>query len=138
VLCPMGKVLYPGSYTRRTKVVAFYNYEACRACVCRCTKSRFKRFAIVMREEDFSRVYNSEGLFVRRFGVKADRGFVGLRKCLCEHPFGSLKRGFGMGYCLLRGIERVRGEFSLSFLVYNLRRVLNIVGVSRLLQAIQP
>jgi len=82
-------------------------------------------------------VYDEGGLFVRRFRVRSDKGVVLLRKCLCEHPFGSLKRGFGMGYCLLRGVEKVRGEFSLSFLVYNLRRVLNIVGVSKLLQTIQ-
>ncbi|MDQ3812740.1 MAG: hypothetical protein M3347_02170 [Armatimonadota bacterium] len=34
----------------------------------------------------------------------------------------------------MRGLKKVRGEFSLSTLAYNLRRVLNIVGVKKLLE----
>ncbi|MCK5094566.1 MAG: hypothetical protein KAR18_07575, partial [Spirochaetes bacterium] len=34
----------------------------------------------------------------------------------------------GYTYFLLKGIEKVRGEFSLVCFVYNLKRVLNIVG----------
>jgi hypothetical protein len=54
-----------------------------------------------------------------------------------EHPFGVLKRVMDMGYCLLKGFERVRGEFSLAFLAFNLKRVINLVGVQKLIQVIQ-
>lgn len=37
---------------------------------------------------------------------------------------------------LTRGLERVRGEFSLSALAYNLRRVLNLKPMSELLSAL--
>ena len=37
------------------------------------------------------------------------------------------------GYFLLKGLRKVRGEFSLTALAYNLKRVLNIVGVPQLL-----
>ena len=37
------------------------------------------------------KVYNSEGLFVRSFRVRADKAFVRLCKTLSEHPFGVLK-----------------------------------------------
>jgi hypothetical protein len=33
----------------------------------------------------------------------------------------------------MRGLERVRAEFSLTALAYNLRRVLNIVGLPKLI-----
>jgi hypothetical protein len=92
---------------------------------------------MVMREETFSKVYDESGLFVRQVRVKPDKGFVLLRKSIVEHPFGTLKRAMDAGYCLLKGVERVRGEFSLAFLAYNLKRAINLVGVSKLIQTIQ-
>ena len=58
------------------------------------------------------------------------------RKALAEHPFGTMKRGMDQGYFLLKGLRKVRGEFSLTTLSYNLKRVLNIVGVPRLLEVL--
>jgi transposase len=40
------------------------------------------------------------------------------------------------GYFLLRGLAKVRGEFTLTALAYNLKRVLNIVGVRGLIAAL--
>ena len=41
------------------------------------------------------------------------------------------------GAFLMRGLDNVRGEFSLTALVYNLRRALNIVGVGTMIAAAQ-
>jgi hypothetical protein len=40
------------------------------------------------------------------------------------------------GAFLMRGLEKVRAEFSLTALAYNLRRVLNIVGFAELMAAV--
>jgi hypothetical protein len=40
------------------------------------------------------------------------------------------------GAFLMRGLENVRAEFSLTALVYNLQRALNILGVRKLLAAV--
>jgi hypothetical protein len=37
----------------------------------------------------------------------------------------------------MRGLEKVRAEFSLTALAYNLTRVFNILGVATLLQALK-
>ena len=58
------------------------------------------------------------------------------RKAIVEHPFGTIKRWMNQAYFLTRGLNSVRGEFSLSALAYNLKRVLSIVGVPALLAAI--
>jgi hypothetical protein len=138
VLCPMGRVLYPSCYSKKSKEVSFYNFRACKNCVCKCVKNKPNRsFAMVMREEKFSKVYDESNLFVRQVRVKSDKDSVLLRKSLVEHLFGVLKRVMDMGYCLLRGFSLVRGEFSLAFLAYNLKRVINLVGVPKLIQAIQ-
>lgn len=38
------------------------------------------------------------------------------------------------GYCLLKGLKNVCGEFSLAFLAYNFKRVINILGVKMLIE----
>ena len=58
------------------------------------------------------------------------------RKKVVEHPFGTLKRAFGAPYLLLRGLRKVSGEVGLLLLSYNLRRVLNILGVEALIGAL--
>ena len=40
------------------------------------------------------------------------------------------------GAFLMRGLEKVRGEFSLTALAYNLRRILNIVELPKLIAAL--
>jgi hypothetical protein len=40
------------------------------------------------------------------------------------------------GYFLMRGIEKVRAEFSLSVLAYNIKRVITILGVPTMVQAV--
>ena len=57
------------------------------------------------------------------------------RREIVEHPFGTIKQWMNQGAFLMRGLEKVRAEFSLTALVYNLRRALNILGTSRLVAA---
>jgi hypothetical protein len=59
-----------------------------------------------------------------------------LRKGIVEHPFGTIKRWMDQGYFLTRGLEKVRGEMSLTIFVYNLKRVINILGVQELIAAV--
>jgi transposase len=55
------------------------------------------------------------------------------RSALAEHPFGTLKCRAGYRHFLLRGLSKVRGEWSLMALCYNLSRVLTIVKVDDLI-----
>ncbi|HJR23229.1 MAG TPA: IS1182 family transposase [Dongiaceae bacterium] len=50
------------------------------------------------------------------------------RAGLAEHPFGTLKCRAGYRHFLVRGFDKVRGEWSLMALCYNFARVLNILG----------
>ena len=58
------------------------------------------------------------------------------RKPVVEHPLGTMKRGWEAGYFLMRGLETVRTEFSLTVLASNLRRVVNLIEMPRLLAAL--
>lgn len=52
---------------------------------------------------------------------------------LAEHPFGTLKCRAGYRHFLVRGFDKVHGEWSLMALSYNFSRVLNILGLDELI-----
>ena len=52
------------------------------------------------------------------------------RASLVEHPFGTWKDRAGYTYhFLVRGFDKVRGEWSIMAMGYNFTRVLNIIGI---------
>jgi transposase len=59
------------------------------------------------------------------------------RATLAEHPFGTLKCRAGYRHFLLRGFDKVRGEWSLMALCYNFSRLLSILGFDQFLAALK-
>lgn len=60
-----------------------------------------------------------------------------LRQMIVEHPFGTIKRGWGAYYFLTRRKVSVSAEISLSFLTYNLKRAINILGTEEILRRLR-
>ena len=56
---------------------------------------------------------------------------------LIEHVFGTTKRNFEQGYFLTKGNDNVSGEMGLTALAYDIKRVLNITGVKRLIAVVK-
>src|SRR3954465_15862952 len=131
VLCPAGHRLeaYTSSVIRGLKKVNYVNKEACRDCPlrARCTKGRFRTVSRFENEAVLDRMQD-------RLAKRPD--ILDRRREVAEHPFGSIKQWMNQGAFLMRGLENVRGEFSLTALAYNLRRVLNLVGFKDLLAAV--
>jgi len=137
-ICAMGKILYPAFYKKSRKEAVFKNPQVCKTCVCRCTaEKRGSRFYIVMDESDFSTEYNDNDIVVKQVHIKPDKEIYKQRKSLSEHPFGTIKRSMDSGYCLLKGKRKLTGEFALIFLAYNIKRVINILGVKKLLEIME-
>jgi transposase len=60
-----------------------------------------------------------------------------LRRCTVEHPFATLKyRIFGHPRFLLRGLCGARTEISLATMVYNLKRMIHVLGGGKLAAAL--
>ena len=68
--------------------------------------------------------------------VAANPALMKLRKQLAEPPLGTLKRGMQQGYFLLKRLVKVKGEMALSVLAYNIKRVMAILGVEKLIAAV--
>ncbi|WP_024832867.1 hypothetical protein [Ruminiclostridium josui] len=67
--------------------------------------------------------------------IKEDIPKIKERMCLSEHPFGTVKWYHGAHYLLCKGKEKASAELGLSFLAYNIRRAINMVGVKKLIAA---
>jgi len=59
------------------------------------------------------------------------------RRQTVEHPFGTLKAWMGATHFLMRTLPKVRTEMSLHVLVYNMKRVIKLLGTTSLIQAMQ-
>jgi macrodomain Ter protein organizer (MatP/YcbG family) len=129
--CPAGELLtYRSTTLELGRTIKNYRTSACGRCALkpRCTRNKDGR--------KITQWVNEHLLEAMEARLRRDRAVFARRKELAEHPFGTMKRGMDQGYFLLKGLGKVRGEFSLTVLAYNLKRVLNIVGVPRLLEAL--
>jgi transposase/IS5 family transposase len=130
-LCPGGQRLEP-RYHSEVKGHALVNYcnpGACRTCPLRprCTPNSYRRISRWANEAVLDRM--AERLAARPEILRVRRETV-------EHPFGSIKQWMNQGYFLMRGLEKVRAEFSLTALAYNLTRAVNLVGIPKMLAAL--
>jgi transposase len=132
VLCPGGQRLrpYSSSVLRGLKKINYINKQACRDCPLRsrCTNHSFRSVSRLENEAVLDRM---QGRLAKRPEILRQR------RETVEHPFGTIKQWMNQGAFLMRGLEKVRGEFSLTALAYNLKRVLNIVGFTELMTAVQ-
>ena len=70
-------------------------------------------------------------------GLDRDPEKMRTRRSTVEHPYGTIKAWMGSTHFLTRTLNRVSTEMSLHVLAYNLKRVMNILGIKPLIQAIQ-
>ena len=112
----------------------YYNFAACAACPLRaqCTSTTSPHHG-----RRIARGPHEALLEAMAARLRADPTSMITRKSLVEHPFGTLKRWDDASYFLVRGLTKVRGEFSLMALTYNLRRAINVLGVPRVLAALR-
>lgn len=130
-LCPQGAVL---NHTKK-RTTAKYEQEnytnpsVCKACEVRslCTQGKYR----VIQEPKGQRA--ADRVDAR---TKQHSEFIHLRKCLVEHPFGTVKRALGYTYFLTRRTESVRAESAMHFLIYNIKRVLQILGTRGTIHAL--
>jgi transposase len=130
-VCPAGAALtYRFRREEKGRWLSYYRTRDCGSCPLKkqCTRNKANR--TITREDN-------EGLMEAMAArMKAQPEKFALRKQLAEHPFGTLKRWFGYDHFLLKGLAKVRTEWSLMTLAYNLKRVLNLVSFEKLMTAL--
>ncbi|MGK0168654.1 MAG: transposase [Gammaproteobacteria bacterium] len=116
-------------YTRAGKPIARYWTLKCGECALKaqCTTGKERRVSRWEREDVLDAI---------RERLDRRLEMMRLRRDIVEHPFGTLKRWMGAEHFLTRGLHNVATEMSLQVLSYNLKRVINIMGVAALARAL--
>jgi hypothetical protein len=129
--CPAGERL-PNRMSTLDKGKTLYRYWSsnCQTCHLKsqCTPSKQRRV---------SRWEHEQVLDDMQVRLDRDPEKMRIRRATVEHPFGTLKAWMGPSHFLTRTFDRVSTEMSLHVLAYNLKRVMNIMGVKALIEAIQ-
>ena len=129
--CPAGASLTKGAVRsdRRDNIDQYRNLTACLTCALkpRCTPGKVKR---VKRWE--------HEWVLDKMQARLDRmpDAMTIRRQTAEHTFGTLKFWMGATHFLTKTLKNVRTEMSLHVLAYNMKRVINILGIKPLIAAI--
>jgi hypothetical protein len=91
-----------------------------------CTKGAYRQIIRYQNEAILERM-------AERLAARPE--LLDIRRESVEHPFGSIKQWMNQGAFLMRRLDNVRGEFSLTALTYNIRRAISLVGVQGLIAA---
>jgi transposase len=141
--CPKGQTLttngnwYDKSHEDKKRKnstkykVKHYKTTACLTCPVMqlCTKNK--------RGRQLERSEHQEAVNRNNQRFKAQFDLYRRRQELIEHIFGTVKRAWGYTYTLMKGKQKIDGEFSIIYTAYNLTRAKNILGFEKLLKAIK-
>ena len=134
--CPAGELLRPmegrwQNTSGRTEIRYASSTKTCRTCPLstRCLSPKASSRTV-------SRWEHEDVLERHRTRMEGADELMRRRSAIVEHPFGTLKCRAGYRHFLVRGFNKVRGEWSLMALCYNLTRVLNILGLERFVACI--
>ena len=127
--CPAGQLLTrSGSYTNKSGNLML-RYR-CKGSICAQCEHKARCLSPKKTVRQFDRWEHEEIVEAHRERMSHQgREMMRQRGILAEHPFATLKLGGGHSHFLLRGKDKVSTEAALLMLSYNLKRVLNILGV---------
>jgi hypothetical protein len=129
--CPAGeRLIYRITRTEKGKEIRRYWSSSRSACPIRaqCTTGKQRRVSRWVYE------VLVEPATVR-LAAKPDA--MKIRRATVEHPYRTLKAWMGSTHFLTKTRDHLKTEMSLHVLAYNMKRVINLVGTKRLLEAIQ-
>ena len=128
--CPAGqRAIYRFSREEGGLEIHRYWSSACPQCPMKaqCTPSDYRRISRWQHESVLEAMQ-------RRLNLQPEA--MTLRRCTVEHVFGTLKHWMGSAHFLTRRLVNVGTEMSLHVLAYNLKRVINILGITRMMKAV--
>jgi transposase len=129
--CPAGERL-AYRFTNRENGLTLRRYwtTACQACAIkhRCTTGRERRITRWEHEHVLEAVQ-------RRLDEHPEK--MRQRRQTVEHPFGTIKAWMGATHFQMKTLKRVSTEMALHVLAYNLKRVMNILGIGPLIAAMR-
>ena len=129
--CPAGERLdFRFESEQDGKKFRYYWTKACPGCALKAKCTTDPRFHRIKRWEHEAILERTEQR------VRANPIIMKLRQQIVEHPFGTIKFWNDQRHFLMRRLEKVKGEFSLCTLAYNIKRAMTVLGVRGLMAAL--
>lgn len=134
--CPQGHLLTTnGTWHKSESGSLFQQFKTnkCKTCHVRplCTTSE-KNGKIVQRRKYAINIEQNK----KR--IEENKETYKKRQAIVEHPFGTIKRQWGFSYILTKKLmNRASADVGLMFTCYNLRRLINILGMNVLKEYLQ-
>lgn len=128
--CPAGeRLIWRFRNIEHGKTLDCYWSSACKNCPLksRCTTGKQRRVKRWEHEAVLDKVQTR---------IDHDPEYMRIRRKTVEHPFGTLKAWMGYTHFLTKTLPKVRTEISLHVLSYNMKRVMNLLGVGASLEAL--
>jgi transposase len=128
--CPAGERLtYRYANVEDGKTLRRYWTSACKTCALKaqCTTGPERRISRWEHEAVLEKVQDR---------LDHSPGAMGVRRQTAEHPFGTIKCWMGATHFLTKRLPKVATEMALNVLAYNMKRVMAIIGVAGLLEAL--
>jgi hypothetical protein len=130
-ICPAGEQLtYRYTNEEDGKTLRRYWTTACQGCALKgqCTTGKERRISRWEHEAVLEAVQ-------ARLDRNPDK--MRVRRQTVEHPFGTIKSWMGATHFQMRTLKNVSTEMALHVLAYNMKRVMRILGVAGLMEAIR-
>jgi transposase len=131
--CPAGNTLTTNGnwYNKRSYQVKQYKTPNCKNCPVRasCTTSKSQR---IIERHEFA-----EALEINKRNIAKNPEIYTQRQAIVEHPFGTMKRAWGFDHIMTKkSKEHASADVGLIFIAYNLKRIMNIIGINQLMEVI--
>jgi transposase len=129
--CPAGeRMTYRYTNNEKGKLIRRYATPACATCAIKdkCTSGQEYRVRRWEHEDVLDKVQDR---------LNANWGMMATRSATVEHPFGTIKSWMGYTHFLTKTLGGVRAEMSLHVLAYNMKRMINIMGIGPLMEAMR-
>ena len=127
--CPQGEILNTNGRWHNAETYRFKRYTtpACKTCPAKAECSKAVCGKAIQRSEYQELVDNNK----KR--INENKELYRKRQAIVEHPYGTIKRQWGFSYILTKkGIDRASADVGVIMTVYNLRRIINILGIKTL------
>jgi len=127
--CPQGEILNTNGRWHQAETYRFKRYTttACKTCPAKPECSKAVCGKAIQRSE------YQDLVDMNKKRINENKGLYRKRQAIVEHPYGTIKRQWGFSYILTKkGIERASADVGLIMTVYNIRRIINIIGINEL------
>ncbi|HSH20450.1 MAG TPA: IS1182 family transposase [Draconibacterium sp.] len=127
--CPKGELMTTNGRWHQAKTYRFKRYTttACKTCPAKAECSKAICGKAIQRSEFQEYVDRNKNR------IKENKQLYRKRQQIVEHPYGTIKRQWGFNYIITKKfIERAEADFGFIMIAYNLRRIINIIGIQKL------